>query len=252
MTSLTNVFLGVPQSHLAGLAILLVILTLAFFILFGKEKISFGQKLAIVLLMFLMALPTILVTLFQLTCVVTGAGFKNQRPWCSLYAWLVTALIVAYCVLMVVAAVLSFSKSQSILSQTGFPFDVAGFNNMTKEYFANMPEEEQAIVQAKMIEAVAPKEAAERFTGPATKPAERFTGAAAAAITAAAAKPAGRPAAPRVAETFVNAAHPTQAEHYANANPPATKGPVMGPAMGAAAPPAFEGFNGSAEYASPF
>jgi hypothetical protein len=248
MPSLTNLFLGVPQSHLAGLAILMVILVLAFFILFGKEKISFGQKIAVVLLMFLMALPTILLTLFQLTCVVTGAGFKEQRPWCSLYAWLVAALIVAYCILLVVAAVMSFSKSQSIIGE--MPFGYAQFNNMTKEYFANMPEDGPkppvgpegpkgpTMPNMPMKEGFA--------AGPALPTKEGFS-----------AKKEGFAATGPRREAFTTSAA-TRAIAAASAAkaPGAAAGPEAFTGMPAAvkaapaAPPAFEGFNGGSEYAA--
>jgi hypothetical protein len=138
MSSIASIFVGVPQSHLAGTAILLVIIALSIFILFGKEQISVGEKVGIVLVMLLMALPTILLTLFQLNCVVTGAGSKGQRWWCDAYAWLVAVLIVVYCVLLVVAAVLSFSKSQSILSEENFTVRKHHANAAAREHFANV------------------------------------------------------------------------------------------------------------------
>jgi len=137
--SLGAVFASVPQSKLAGLTILLTLGLISVFILFGKDKISFGQKLAIVLLLVLLALPTILLTLFQINCVVTGAGLSNQRWWCSLYAWIVAALIVFYCIMLVFVSITSFAKGESVLSK-----DAAhqAADVMTREFFSTMEEEE--------------------------------------------------------------------------------------------------------------
>jgi len=257
---MSSIFVGVPQSHLAGSAILVVVLVLAFFIMFGKEQVSFGQKVGIVLVMLLMALPTILLTLFQLNCVVTGAG--NGRWWCSGYAWLVTALIVVYCVLLVVAAVLSFSKSQSILAGDGFAASAGLYNSMAQEFFANMeggegappgmpkppsdvfPEAEEAAGPAaatgpasrrRPMPAPPAHMAAETFTtGGVKRPADAFQGAAG-------------PVMKRPADAFQGAASGIKRLGDGFQGGPSTPPPPMPPAD--AALPPFEGFT-SKPYAS--
>jgi len=140
--SISDFFVSVPQSKLAGLTILLTLAIISIFILVGKDKISFGQKVAIVLLLVLLALPTILLTLFQINCVVTGAGARN--PWCGWYAWIVAALIVFYCIMLVFVSMTSFAKGESVLAK-----DAAhqAENVMTREFFNTMEgseEEEKA------------------------------------------------------------------------------------------------------------
>ena len=54
-----------------------------------------------------MSLPAILFSLFQLTCIVTGAGSKNQRWWCSAYAWFIAILTIIYAVIIVILTILS-------------------------------------------------------------------------------------------------------------------------------------------------
>ena len=152
--SLGAVFASVPQSKLAGLTILLTLGLISIFILAGKDKISFGQKLAIVLLLVLLALPTILLTLFQINCVVTGAGLSNQRWWCSLYAWIVAALIVFYCIMLVFVSLTSFAKGESVLAK-----DAAhqAADVMTREFFNTMEsaeEEESPEVEGMDVPAV--------------------------------------------------------------------------------------------------
>jgi len=73
-----------------------------------------------------------LVTLFQLTCMVTGAGFKNQRWWCSGYAWLVSALIILYSILLVVMTVLSFVSEKESKEVEKFYSRRENFEEMAK------------------------------------------------------------------------------------------------------------------------
>lgn len=163
--ALSDVFMGVPQSKLAGVTILLTIAIIAIFILAGKEKITFGQKIATVLLLVILALPTILLTLFQLNCVVTGTGKGGRYPWCGWYAWLVAALIVLYCVMLVVVSLTSFASSQSILADVS---PAVSADAMAREFFANMeaaegePEEEEKLEKMELINMAMPKPAAKK------------------------------------------------------------------------------------------
>jgi len=158
--ALSDVFMGVPQSKLAGVTILLTIAIIAIFILAGKEKITFGQKIATVLLLVILALPTILLTLFQLNCVVTGTGKGGRYPWCGWYAWLVAVLIVLYCVMLVVVSLTSFASSQSVLAGVS---PAASADAMAREFFANMEAaegeatEEDKLEKMELIKMVMPQ-----------------------------------------------------------------------------------------------
>lgn len=114
--SLVSIFTGVPQSKYAGLAVILAIGVVSVAILFGKESMPLSQKIGAILLLILVSAPGILFSLFQLTCLVTGAGVRNQRWWCSLYAWIITALLIVYAVLLVAISVLSISTGSKVIS----------------------------------------------------------------------------------------------------------------------------------------
>lgn len=145
MAGVLDLFFGVPQSKYAGMAILVSLAAVGLSILFGKERVPFFQKLVVVGLLFLLSLPAMLVTLFQLTCMVTGAGLKNQRWWCSGYAWLVSALIVLYSVLLIVMTVLSFSAEWQSQEVEKFYSTREGFEEMAEEYFQEEKEEEKSV-----------------------------------------------------------------------------------------------------------
>ena len=133
--NLTSIFTGVPQSRYAGLAVLLAIVVVSISILFGKESMPLSQKIGAILLLIIVSAPGILFSLFQLTCLVTGAGIRNQRWWCGAYAWIITALLVVYSVLLVAVSILSISTDSKVIKDlTG---NVENFEN-ANNYAANI------------------------------------------------------------------------------------------------------------------
>ena len=110
----TNIFMGVPQSKYAGLAIMTALISACVAILLGKESMPLSQKISSVVLLLIVSVPGILYSLFQITCLVSGAGVRNQRWWCSTYAWLITVLIIVYAVLLIAVALLSIFTRKSI------------------------------------------------------------------------------------------------------------------------------------------
>jgi len=115
---LQQIFVGVPQSKYAALAIFVAILAVSVSVLFGKESMPLSQKIGAILLLILVTLPGILYSLFQLTCLVTGAGVNNKRWWCAVYAWLISALLIVYSVLLIAIAILSIFSGKNIANKT--------------------------------------------------------------------------------------------------------------------------------------
>lgn len=108
-----DIFIGVPQSKIASIAILVTLAVIMVSVLFGKEPIPFGQKFVFVILLGVLALPSVLLSLFQLTCIVTGAGAANQRWWCAAYAWIIAAFTVFYGAIVVVLGIAAMFGSGS-------------------------------------------------------------------------------------------------------------------------------------------
>ena len=98
----SDYFVGVPQSRWAGYAILAAIIAVALAILFGKDHIPIGQRVVVILIMFVFALPTIVLVLFQLTCLVNGT---TKGPYCGWYAWIVAVITILYCILLIIVAI---------------------------------------------------------------------------------------------------------------------------------------------------
>lgn len=109
-----DIFVGVPQSKYAGAAILLSLIVVSLAILVGRDNLPLSQKFAFVLLIFLVSLPGLLLTLFQLTCMVTGTD-RGKSWWCGWYSWLVSFLMIVYSVMLVVVAVMSLATTGKVL-----------------------------------------------------------------------------------------------------------------------------------------
>ena len=109
----TDLFIGVPQSKYAGLAFLITLIIVGIALLVSKEQIPLTQKFIVVLLMVLLAAPSILVSLFQLTCIVTGDR-GGDAWWCGAYGWLISALIMVSSLLVIFTAINSISAEVTV------------------------------------------------------------------------------------------------------------------------------------------
>ena len=117
--SFLSIFTGSSQSRYAGFAIMLSVIVVSLVILFGKDNIPLSQKFSFVLLIFLISLPAILMTLFQLTCLVRGTGANNERWWCGVYAWIISIILILYCTLLVFVAITALITGEKVLQDIG-------------------------------------------------------------------------------------------------------------------------------------
>ena len=120
---LVDAFIGTSQSKIAGIAILVAILIVSISVLFSKEKIPVGQKIGIALLIFLVSIPSILYTLFQMTCIVTGSGgegLEGETWWCAIYAWALVAIIIIYAILVIVLTIMSLVAERNMKETEAF------------------------------------------------------------------------------------------------------------------------------------
>ena len=106
MVNISDVFIGTQQSRWAGFAIFSTIIAICLFILFTSTDVSIGQRFSIVLFIILVSLPSILMTLFELTCIVTG-GNKKQFWWCHYFAWIVAFIVIIYSIIIIISVIIS-------------------------------------------------------------------------------------------------------------------------------------------------
>ena len=108
-TNLSDVFLGSEQSKYAGIALFITILIICLSILFTSSKIPIGQRLLFVVFIIIISIPSILMSLFELTCIVTGGNY-NTRWWCWLLAWVLAVMIIIYCIMIIISLFISMSN----------------------------------------------------------------------------------------------------------------------------------------------
>jgi RsiW-degrading membrane proteinase PrsW (M82 family) len=120
------------------MAIIAAVIIVSITMLLGKEPIPLSQKFGMVLLIFLISLPGILLTLFQMTCMVTGSGFMSKdsplgkRWWCSLYTWIIAAVLIVYCVFLIVISIMTLVTGEQVLKDIAIA-DAENFENKLKE-----------------------------------------------------------------------------------------------------------------------
>ena len=108
-TNLSDVFLGSEQSKYAGIALFITILIICLSILFTSSKIPIEQRIVFVIFILIITIPSILMSLFELTCIVTGGNY-NTRWWCWVLAWVLAVMIIFYCIMIIISLFISMTS----------------------------------------------------------------------------------------------------------------------------------------------
>ena len=107
--NINDIFFGSEQSKYAGIALFMTIIILCVIILFSSSRIPIGDRFMFVLFILIISVPSILMSLFELTCIVTG-GNLNTRWWCWLLAWVLAVIIIVYCIMIIISMLISMSE----------------------------------------------------------------------------------------------------------------------------------------------
>jgi uncharacterized membrane protein len=101
-----DAFFGSEQTQYTAYAILAAVTAICLTVLFSASDISVGNRILIILFVIISVLPSVLLTLFELTCIVTGGTEPNQW-WCSTFGWILAAFIIIYCMFIVIISFMS-------------------------------------------------------------------------------------------------------------------------------------------------
>lgn len=107
MASVLDYFIGTAQSKYASIAIFSAIAVICLAILLTNNELPIGNRVAVVLFVFAMCVFPVGISLFELTCIVTGGKQKGQYNLCHVYAWIITAIIILYCFILIIATIAS-------------------------------------------------------------------------------------------------------------------------------------------------
>ena len=103
-SKLVNAVIGSTQSKYAAIILSITVFLLCLSILFMESDYTLGKKLFAILLILLMLLPGLILTLVEITCIVTGTQ-NGKNWWCSLLAWVIAIFIFIYCIMILVTSV---------------------------------------------------------------------------------------------------------------------------------------------------
>lgn len=154
---LYDAFFGSPQALYASYAIAAAIITIVLTIILTRTDLTVGNRVLFVFLVVLMLIPSIFLTLLQLTCMVTG-GNKNQRWWCWLYAWIVCIFIIIYCIFVIVISFMTLFTYSNAMDKVNIqekmtvmsPQDSNEYaHNMMVETFVTKKMEESDVKEVK-------------------------------------------------------------------------------------------------------
>jgi hypothetical protein len=109
-----DAFFGSDQSLYTAYSIIAAIIAICLTILLTATDVPLGNRILIVLFVILTLIPSIFLTLFELTCIVTG-GTEPNRWWCHAFAWILAAFIIIYCIIVVIVSLVSlFNYNKAI------------------------------------------------------------------------------------------------------------------------------------------
>lgn len=101
-----DAFFGSDQSLYTAYAIIAAIIAICVTILFTSTDIPIGSRLLMILFVVITLVPSIFLTLFEITCIVTG-GTEPNNWWCYTFGWILAAFIIIYCIFVVIISIVS-------------------------------------------------------------------------------------------------------------------------------------------------
>ena len=144
-----DAFFGSEQSQYTAYAIVAAIIAICITILLTATDVPVNNRLLIVFFVIISLVPSVFLTLFELTCIVTG-GTEPNKWWCYAFAWILAAFIIIYCIFIVIISLISlFTYNNAIdnLKETenNSRLSPEVSNNYAKQIIANDDKHSQHI-----------------------------------------------------------------------------------------------------------
>ena len=127
--SFIDAFFGSTQSQFTAYAIFGAVISICISIILSGTDMTIGNRFLLIFFVILAVLPSILLMLLQITCMVTG-GNKDDRWWCWLYSWIIAIFVIIYCIFVIIISLSSLFTYNNAISKV----DMSEQNNkMTPE-----------------------------------------------------------------------------------------------------------------------
>ena len=127
--AILDYFIGASQSKYAAIAIFSAIVVICVAILFTNTEVPFENKVGVVFFVLLMSIIPVGLSLFELTCIVTG-GKKNKYNLCHIFAWFVAIMIIVYCFILIILTLMSMFTYKKAIHKINHS---EVYNNISKE-----------------------------------------------------------------------------------------------------------------------
>ena len=138
-STLIKAIVGSTQSKYAAWAISLTILVLCVSVLVMQTEVPFGKRLLGVLFMILITVPGVVLSLVELTCLVTGGSWKTNW-WCWLLAWVIAIIVIVWC-LVIIATVfntlITYTNAKKKIIQSTLPATEEESNDFAENILDN-------------------------------------------------------------------------------------------------------------------
>jgi hypothetical protein len=104
--SVLDYFIGTQQSKYAAIAIFSAIFVICMAVLFTNTDVPLENRILVVFFVFLMSIIPVGMSLFELTCIVTGSKNKPYNM-CNIFAWVVAIVMISYSFILIISVILS-------------------------------------------------------------------------------------------------------------------------------------------------
>jgi MFS family permease len=136
--TISKLLTGTPQSQYAAIAILIAVIAIILSILFNENELTLGERLMLIGSVILFSIPSIVLGLFDLTCV---AGKTVENSLCWWWGWVIAFIIIIICVIVVFASVSSMLTYNVATSKSIKPVvNEEESNKIAKELVKDVPE----------------------------------------------------------------------------------------------------------------
>ena len=136
--TISKLLTGTPQSQYAAIAILIAVIAIILSILFNENELTLGERLMLIGSVILFSIPSIVLGLFDLTCV---AGKTVENSLCWWWGWVIAFIIIIICVIVVFSSVSSMLTYNVATSKSIKPVvDEEESNKIAKELVKDVPE----------------------------------------------------------------------------------------------------------------
>jgi MFS family permease len=136
--TISKLLTGTPQSQYAAIAILIAVIAIILSILFNENELTLGERFMLIGSVILFSIPSIILGLFDLTCV---AGKTVENSLCWWWGWVIAFIIIIICVIVVFASISSMLTYNVATSKSLKPVvNEEESNKIAKELVQDVPE----------------------------------------------------------------------------------------------------------------